>query len=94
MDINDTYNHLKTLNLTKSQRHFSMVFLSKNPSYLSMLNATERQPSTNTLIHLSQHLSAIAADADHPQAQHLSSLSREVLAEALKSKSCGLILTA
>lgn len=85
MDINDTYNHLKTLNLTKSQRHFSMVFLSKNPSYLSMLIATDRQPSTNTLIRLSQHLSAIATDADKPQAHYLSNLSREVLEEALKS---------
>jgi len=86
MDINDTYNHLKTLNLTKSQRQFSMVFLSKNPSYLSMLNATKRQPSTNTLIHLSQHLSGIAADGDKTLAGQLSSLSREVLEEALNKK--------
>ena len=82
MNINDTYNHLKTLNLTTSQRHFSLHFLSKSASYLSMLNATSRQPSCNTLIHLAKRLSDIA-DNDHPLAQHLLDLSSEVLKEAL-----------
>ena len=86
MDITAIYNHLKTLNLAKSQRHFSMVFLSKNPSYLSMLNATERQPSTNALIHLSQHLSIIAETSAPPLAQHISSLSEQALKEALNKK--------
>jgi len=83
MNIKDTYNDLKGLQQTKSQRHFSMVFLSKSPSYLSMLTATGRQPSTNTLIHLSQYISAIAAESPAPLAQHLSSLSKQVLEEAL-----------
>ena len=46
--------------------------ISKSASYLSMLNTTDRKPSTNTLIHLSQYLSKIATDSDHPQAECLS----------------------
>ena len=83
MDLNDTYKHLKTLNLTTNQRHFSMIFLSKSPSYLSMLNTTKRQPSCNTLIHLSKCLSDIA-NQNHPMAMRLDDLSIQVLMEALK----------
>lgn len=83
MDLNDTYKNLKTLNLTTSQRHFSMAFLSKSPSYLSMLNTTKRQPSCNTLVHLSKCLLKIA-DQNHPMAIHLNELSHRVLLEALK----------
>lgn len=84
MNINDTYNQLKTLQLTTSQRHFSQTFLSKSASYLSMLNATDRQPSRDTLIRLSQRLSEVAATADNPVAEWLVSLSGDVRNEALK----------
>lgn len=84
MNITNTYNHLKTLSLTTSQRHFSIEFLSMSPSYLSMICATERQPSTNTLVRLSKHLSTIAKNVDDQLAEHLFGMSREVLDEALK----------
>ncbi len=84
MDINDTYNQLKTLQLKTSQRHFSQTFLSKSQSYLSMIIATQRQPSRDTLIRLSQHLSYIADTVEKPLAECLTCLSGDVLAEALK----------
>ena len=84
MDINETYNQLKTLQLTTSQRHFSEHFLSRSPSHLSVLNATNRQPSLNTLIHLSKRLSDAAAAAKTPMAQWLSTLSDDVLNAVLK----------
>lgn len=83
MDLNETYNQLKTLNLTTSQRHFSTEFLSKSPSYLSMIIATKRQPSLTALIRLSKHLSAIADDKNRPLAEHLYGMSREVLNEVI-----------
>lgn len=85
MDINDTYDQLKTLQLTTSQRHFSEHFLSRSPSHLSMLNATKRRPSLNTLIRLSHRLSEVAASAKNPTAEWLTSLSEDVLSAALKN---------
>ena len=56
--LNETYSELKRLNMVFHQTDFSTNWLNKSPRYYSMIKATGREPSVDTLARLATNLKA------------------------------------
>ena len=93
-ELDDVFRKLKETKICKSQYAFSRDFLGRAPNYFSAIKASNKKPSTHTLmtLHLAlyeraTHLNEPDNYADYHAKQSLISLSNEVLS-AIKVR-CG-----
>ncbi len=91
MQINDIYEELKANSLCRSGHDFSSSYLGKHPSYLSMLNSRNENPSIEAWAMLSYTLQSRAqvlanSDSEFIQdaALRLSELQRAVAANVMQ----------
>ncbi|WP_410170485.1 DUF6626 family protein [Aurantimonas coralicida] len=85
MQISKIYDELFEFGLTKSQIHFSTLWLGRSKRYFSHLSAIQREPGLATLCALEWRLRTVATHiGDCDLARHLGDIADELAAHIMR----------